>query len=131
MPGQARFYIDVPTGQVNLLEQTLLSIGIPFCPFNNMVHLPRENLLDSIFTGREGQYAIDKVNEKLEQLGRPERLEQQFHQMDHDTRRDLLETVTMRMEWQSEHDPGVTGLEPDVIEKFLQDHPNPPPTPRP
>ena len=30
------------------------STGIPFCPFNNMVHLPKENLLDFIFTGKEG-----------------------------------------------------------------------------
>ena len=123
MPKQARFYIDVPTGQVDLLEQTLLSAGLQFCPFDNMVHLPRENLLDSIFTGKEGQYAIDKVNEKLEELDRPERINLEFHQMTPETRWDLLAFVTMEMDWESEYQPEIQSLDPDRVTQFLSEHP--------
>ena len=123
MPKQARFYIDVPTGQVDLLEQTLLSIGIQFCPFDNMVHLPRENLLDSIFTGKEGQYAIDKVNEKLEELDRPERINLEFHQMTTETRWDLLAFVTMEIDWESEYQPEIQSLDPGRVTQFLSEHP--------
>ena len=123
MPKQARFYIDAPTGQVDLLEQTLLSIGIPFCPFDNMVHLPRENLLDSIFTGKEGQYAIDKVNEKLEELDLPERINLEFHQMTTETRWDLLAFVTMEIDWESEYQPEIQSLDPDRVTQFLSEHP--------
>lgn len=125
MPRQAGFYIEVPTDRVDLLEQTLLSIGVPFSPFENMIHFPKENRLESIFTGEDGQYTIDKVNQKMEEFGRPERIGREFHEMDHDTRSDLLETVTMQMEWQSEYEPDIIHLEPHIIENFLLRHPNP------
>ena len=120
---QARFYIEFPTDKVDVLEQALLSIGAQFCPIENMVCLPKENLLDSIFTGQDGQYAIDKINAKLEELGRPERINLEFHQMDPETRWDLLVFTTMDVDWESEYQPEILHLDPAPVSNFLSNHP--------
>ena len=71
MTDTARFYIDVPLDKLDRVEHILNSEDVPFCTTENMVHLPRENLLDSIFTGADGQYAIDKLNSHHRRRGTP------------------------------------------------------------
>ena len=123
MTDTARFYIDVPLDKLDRVEHILNSEDVPFCTTENMVHLPRENLLDSIFTGADGQYAIDKLNSHHAAEGRHERITIEFWQMSPKTRRDLLEFVTMNMDWESEHEPDIAYLDPGRFVEFLQQHP--------
>ena len=119
----ARFYIDVPLPKLDLVDQLLNKAGVQFCPIENMVCLPKENLLDGIFTGADADYAIKQLNEKLLDIDDPQRITSEFFQMDAETRRDFLKMVTLDMSWESDYEPTLLELEPSVVTRFLQQHP--------
>ena len=119
----ARFYIDVPLPQLDLVDQLLNKAGVQFCPIENMVCLPKENLLDGIFTGADAGYAIEQLNEKLYDIDDPEHINLEFFQMNPETRRDFLNMVTLDMSWESDYEPTLLELEPSVVTRFLQQHP--------
>ena len=122
MPAQARFYVDIPFEQLDQVEQFLNSSSIPFCQIENMVHLPSENLLDSIFTSADAEDAIQKVNEHLQDQGMTERLPTEFHSLPAEARRDLLELITMRVCWHSDFSPTLLEIQMDALKAFLEKH---------
>ena len=122
MPAQARFYVDIPFEQLDQVEQFLNSNNVRFCQIENMVHLPSENLLDSIFTGADAEDAIQKVNEHLQDQAMTERLPTEFHSLPPEARRDLLELITMRVCWQSNFSPTLLEIQMDALKVFLEKH---------
>ena len=124
MSDTPRFYIEVPADQVDATAQLLANAGVTFSPLANMVCLPKENLLDSIFTGGEGQYAIDKINETLSNEGHHEQLLLPFAEMDHHTRWSLLRLATLHISWERDYNPEIIDLDPQKVRDFLHHHPH-------
>ena len=121
----ARFYIEIPHERIDRTEATLRAMGLDFSSLHNMVCLPQENLLDSIFSGSEGQYAIENINAAMADQEEPGRIHQEFDQMDHSTRWDLLALATLHTSWEKDLNPEVLELEPERVRDFLAKHPNP------
>ena len=124
MPEQARYYIDVTLTDVDQVEQLLTHAGVKFCPIENMVHIPRENMLETIFTGTDGQYLLEAINTHLEEEDLPERLPTEFHEMPPAARRDLLELATLHISWHSDFAPTPIELSMTQLQKFLDNHPH-------
>ena len=122
MPAQARFYVDIPFEQLDQVEQFLNSNNVPFCQIENMVHLPRENLQEGIFTGADAEDAIQKVNEHLQDQGVTERLPTGFHDLPAEARRDLLELITMRVCWEDDFSPTLLEIQMEALRAFLEKH---------
>ena len=119
--GTARYSVDIPLRDIERVEKTLTGMGIGFCPFENMIHLPRENLLEGIFTGADGDHALEKINEHLRDSGkRP--IPKEFFEMAHQTRRDFLELATMHTEWKLEYEPELIDIDPRRLAKFMEEH---------
>ncbi len=117
----ARYYVDIPLRDIERVEQTLTGMGMGFCQFENMVHLPRANLLEGIFSGADGDHALEKINEHLRDSGkRP--IPREFFEMTHRTRRDFLELATMHTEWKPEYAPELIYIEPGRLAKFMEEH---------
>ena len=125
MTDQARFYIDVPFSSLDQIEVLLNSNGVQFSPVENMVALPKANLLDGIFTGAEAQEAVDKINEYLEGEDRAERLPAGFHNLSPETRHDLLEFITFHVDWENDFSVSLLEVNEGELTKFLQNHPVP------
>ena len=120
MTEKARFHIEVPLEDLELARVTLKQIGIDFNPLDDMLHLPQDNLLYSVFTGTNGQYAVDKINEHLQQDDSTQaRVNQDFNNMSPETRRDLLELATLHIEWTSDYNPQIGGLDSNALQDFL------------
>ena len=123
MPGQARFYIDVPLELLENTEQVLNSLGVQFCSIENMVPLHNELILDGIFTGAEGGYARRKINNKLRDQGHPRLINQQFYRMQPEARYAFLLMATLDMCWNSEYKPDILELSTAKVDEFLDKYP--------
>ena len=119
---KATFHIDLPMDDLDLVRRTLGTIGVDLDPISDMLHLPQENLLYSVFTGRDGQYAVNRLNEYLKQEDRPKRIPD-FDHMSPETRRELLELATLHVEWTSDYEPGIDGLDSNALQSFLEGNP--------
>lgn len=106
MTQKARFHIEVPLDKLSLVETVLQGMDISFDPKESMFHLPAENLMWSVFTGKDGQFAVDRLNEHLQTLPGPTaRVLQAFPYMTPEARRDLLELATQDIQWSTDEPP--------------------------
>ena len=121
MSETARFYLDVPLEQIDRLEEILDREGIEFCPVGNMLHLPRENLLDGVFTGADAEYGLRKLNEFLQEHGL-DPVGGEFGGWPHEKRRDMLELLTMHADWTSEHEPELLDISREKVREFALRH---------
>ena len=64
--------------------------------------MPTDNIMEDIYMGRDAEYLTDKVNECLEEQGKPERITQPFEEMDIRAQRDLLLLGNIHSDWQKE-----------------------------
>lgn len=122
MPDTARFYIEVDLQDLDRMEQLLNSNGVNFSQLDNMVCLPKQNLLDAIFTGADAQEAIDKINEHLTEDKHTQRLIPPFHSMTPIARRDLLDLITLCADWETDFSPSLIEIRQDSLDTFLQNH---------
>ena len=125
MTEKARFHIEVPLEDMTLTQAVLEGLGIELDLVDNMIHLPQDNLLYSVFTGANGQYAVDQINEHLqEDEDNPGLITHQFTEMSPATRQDLLELATLHIEWSTDYHPHIEGLDSNALSAFLEDHPD-------
>ena len=99
MAGVIRYIIDMDEDQVRTATGLLNGAGIGFDPTENMIAMPRNNLEESIFTGRDGEYAREGINELLQETNEMHRINQPFHDMRLTAQRDLLTLATLHCEW--------------------------------
>ena len=123
MTNKALFHINVPLDDLRTAQQMLSTLDIDLDPVTNMLHLPQDNLLYSIFTGRDGQYAVDQLNDYLCETDRPKRIPH-FNTMPPETRRELLEFATLHVEWTSDCEPNIGDLDSNALQKFLETIPD-------
>ena len=123
MPDTARFYIDLPLENLDEIEELLQDQGVEFDQCNNMVCLPRDNLMDSIFTGREGQEALEKVRHHLQDHKVPHNLPTYFYDMTPWQRRDFLEFVTLHVAWDNDFSPDTMEVSQQQLAALLEQFP--------
>ena len=70
--------------------------------------------------GFPARLLADKVNEYLEEQGKPERIRQPFEEMDIRAQRDLLLLGSIHSDWQKEF---IQEISPREWEKFQERHP--------
>ena len=121
MTETARYHFKAPMDDMARVSQALLGLGVEFCPTLNMVCLPRENLLDSIFTGADGEYGLEKLNRLLEEQGERE-VPGEFCEMPPETRRDLLDLLTLHMDWEPESRPEPLYVSREWLQEFMNRH---------
>ena len=121
---KASFHIEVPMDKLHLAKTVLQAIDVDLDLEEDMFHLPQDNIMWSIFTGRNGQYAIDAINKHIQQDPQnPGPITQAFDNMSPETRRDILELATLHIEWSTDYHPVVDGMDRNVLEQLLEDHP--------
>ena len=118
----ARFHINIPLNKLDVAQDLLVSMGVRLDLLTDMVHLPDHNRLYSVFTGQDGQYVADHLNNYLERTGAQQRITAPFDQMSHTTRRDLLELATLHTQWTTDYEPTVEQIDDDRLAAFLEDH---------
>ena len=121
MTETARYHFEAPMDDMARVSRALLGLGVEFCPIENMVCLPRENLLDSIFTGADGEYGLEKLNQFLEEQGE-RAVPGEFCEMSHETRRDLLALLTLHMDWEPETRPELLEVSWERLQEFMDRH---------
>ena len=87
--GTVKYLITLNIEQVGELRKAMESAGIPFDLTEDMIGMPDDNIMEGIYMGRDAEYLTEKVNEYLEEKGKPERITQPFNEMDIQAQRDL------------------------------------------
>ena len=115
-----KYLITLKIEQVEELRKAMESTGIPFNLTEDMIGMPTDNIMEDIYMGRDAEYLTDKVNEYLEEQGKPERITQPFEEMDIRSQRDLLLLGSIHSDWQKE---SIEEISPQEWEKFQERHP--------
>ena len=115
-----RFIIDLEPGQVETVAELLTSAGVQFDPVENMIAMPRDNVDEKIFTGEDGEWVQERINERLEGTGNPRRVTQPFHEMTTPAQRDLLILATLHCDW---HKNKIRDMNQIEWEIFREQHP--------
>ena len=115
-----KYLITLKIEQVEELRKAMESAGIPFNLTEDMIGMPTDNIMEDIYMGRDAEYLTDKVNEYLEEQGKPERITQPFEEMDIRSQRDLLLLGSIHSDWQKE---SIQEISPREWEKFQERHP--------
>ncbi len=97
-----RYIIDLEPKQVKQAAELLTGAGIGFDPVENMIAMPPDNMEEGIFTGREGEWVQERINEYLHEADEIHRLVQPFHEMTLTAQRDLLTLATLHCDWSRE-----------------------------
>ena len=112
--------IDLEPGQVETVAELLTDMGIRFDPVENMIAMPRDNVEEKIFTGRDGEWVQERINERLEETVNPHRVTQPFHEMTLPAKRDLLMLATIHCDW---HKNEIQEMNQREWEIFREQHP--------
>lgn len=123
MPDTASFHIKVPLDKLLITRTVLEGMGIALDPVQSMLHLPDNSLQYSIFTGLDGQYAVNRINQHLQEEGSPHRIDRQFTRMSPPARRDLLELATANICWTTDEPPNIESVDDEALQAFLGQHP--------
>ncbi len=115
-----RYIIDLEPEQVETAAELLTGAGVRFDAVENMIAMPRDNVEESIFTGRDGEWVQERTNEYLNEAGALHRLVQPFHEMSPLTRRDLLTLATLHCDW---HRNEIQEIDPQEWQTFQEKHP--------
>ena len=115
-----RYIIDLEPGQVETVAELLTGMGIPFAPAENMITILRDNVEDKIFTGEDGEWVQERINERLEETVNPHRVTQPFHEMTRPAQRDLLTLATLHCNW---HKNEIQYMNQIEWETFQKQHP--------
>ena len=94
-----KYLITLKIEQVEELRKAMESAGIPFDLTEDMIGMPTDNIMEDIYMGKDAEYLADKVNEYLEEQGKPERITQPFEEMDIRAQRDLLLLGSIHSDW--------------------------------
>ena len=121
MTEKARFHINLPLDQLDAARDLLAAVGADLNPLTDMINLPDHNRLYGVFTGLDGQYVIDRINNHLEATGSEHRITTPFEQMPPAHRRDLLEFATLHVQWTTDYEPQVEALYTERPATLLQD----------
>ena len=121
MPEKARFIIDLDLETLQETAEILQRMDAGFDPVESMIFLPADHLREAIFTGRDMDGALAEVNRYLTQEGNARQLREEFWDMPAGTRRDLMELVTLHMDWMDSM--VLNHLEADQLERFAENHP--------
>ena len=115
-----RFIIDLEPGQVETVAELLTGIGIRFDPVGSMIAMPRDNVEEKIFTGEDGEWVQERINERLEETVNPRRITQPFHEMTLQAQRDLLILATLHCDWRKNEIQDMSQIEWEI---FQEQHP--------
>ena len=115
-----RYIIDLEPGQVETAAELLTGMGIRFDPVENMIAMPRDNIEEKIFTGGDGEWVQEKINQRLEETDNPHRITQPFHEMTLTAQRDLLILATLHCDWQKNEIQSTDQMEWQI---FREQHP--------
>ena len=118
--GTVKYLITLNIEQVGELRKAMESAGIPFDLTEDMIGMPDDNIMEGIYMGRDAEYLTEKVNEYLEEKGKPERITQPFNEMDIQAQRDLLLLGSLDSDWEKEF---IQKISPREWEKFQEMHP--------
>ena len=118
--GIVRYLITLNIEQVGELRKAMESTDIPFDLTEDMIGMPDDNIMKGIYMGRDAEYLTDKVNEYLEEKGKPERITQPFNEMDIQAQRDLLLLGSLDSDWEKEF---IQKISPREWKEFQERHP--------
>ena len=121
MTETASFYITVPLDRLDAVRQALRQTGIDLDPVRDMLHIPGDSVIYSLFTGADGQYAADRMNEYLNQSTESRRIGE-FSGLSDTARRDLLELATVDTCWTSDDRPAIDEISYEALQAFLHSH---------
>ena len=115
-----RYIIDLEPGQVETAAKLLTGMGIRFDAVENMIAMPRDNIEEKIFTGRDGEWVQERINQRLEETDNPHHITQPFHEMTLTAQRDLLILATLHCDWQKNEIQSTDQMEWQI---FREQHP--------
>ena len=116
-----RYIIDLEPEQVETAAEFLTGMGVRFDPVENMIAMPRDNVEEKIFTGGDGEWVQEKINERLEETDNPHHITQPFHEMTLTAQRDLLILATLHCDW---HKNEIQDMDQREWEIFQEQHPD-------
>ena len=100
--GTVKYLITLNIEQVGELRKAMESTDIPFDLTEDIIGMPNDNIMEGIYMGRDAEYLTGKINEYLEEQGKPERITQPFNEMDIQAQRDLLLLGSLHSDWEKE-----------------------------
>ena len=118
--GTVKYLITLNIEQVGELRKAMESTDIPFDLTEDMIGMPDDNIMEGIYMGRDAEYLTEKVNEYLEEKGKPERITQPFNEMDIQAQRDLLLLGSLDSDWEKEF---IQKISPREWKEFQERHP--------
>ena len=115
-----RYIIDLEPEQVETAAKLLTGMGIRFDPVENMIAMPRDNIEEKIFTGCDGEWVQERINQRLAETDNPHHITQPFHEMTLTAQRDLLILATLHCDWQKDEIQNTDQMEWEI---FREQHP--------
>lgn len=97
-----QYVIRITPDQIPALIAHLAMAKIPFDPQETMVHIPKENLLDKLFTGADAEDALTNINTFLAEESKPT-IPKTFTQMGPQQRQDFLELINLHTHWLNDY----------------------------
>ena len=119
MTQTAGFHVRIPLDRLEDARTALKETGIALDPVDDMLHLPADNVLYSVFTGADGHFVSERLNRHFRETGDTRRVPD-FNTLSAEQRSDLLELATTRTVWNTDDRPGVEEIDDDALTAFFQ-----------
>ena len=124
MTQTAGFHVRIPLDRLEKARAALERTGITLDPVGDMLHLPADNVLYSVFTGADGPFVTERLNRVLQENGDTRRVPD-FNTLSTEQRSELLELATTRTVWNTDDRPGVEEIDDDALTAFFETIGNP------
>ena len=120
---ELKYVVTIPEDRESDLSRALHEAGIEFDPVRDMVALPKEHLLDGIFTGRDLGMMRGAVNDHLQRQAAPYRLCREPDSLPAVVRMALLNCFTMHGDWTSEYSPTLRSISGEKLAELRAKYP--------
>ena len=114
-----RYIIDLEPEEVEKTAELLTDAGVRFDPVGNMIAMPRDNVEENIFTGRDGEWLPQIINVYLSDTGNPGGV-MPFNEMTLLAKRDLLMLATLHCDW---YEKEIREMDQKAWKTFQKRHP--------